>query len=246
MKKITLYLTGILIFFNTTNLLPQEDDETIKFTLESSAQSKYVWRGLTYNTGLIIQPSITASYNNFSAQVWGSLTAYDVDDDIKRHELDFIFWYDYEIEDLIISPSFSYYKYPGQEDSPSTAELGLSASYSLDEFSFSTSFSKDMVESKGALAALIEVGYEPAVSENITLSFTSGLGWANKSFNEYYVGISKNTLSYFSLNGAFNYSISEVFAISPFVESFFILDKEFSELLYNNVFNYGISFSLGL
>lgn len=245
MKKITLYITGILIFFNSMNLLPQEDDETIIFTLESSAQSKYVWRGLTYNTGLIIQPAITASYNNFSAQVWGSLTAYDVDDDIKRHEIDFILWYEYEIEGLIISPSLSYYKYPGQEDSPSTAELGLSVSYSLDEFTFSTNFSKDLVESKDALAALVEVGYEPEVSENITLSFRPGLGWANKSFNAYYVGISKNALSYFSINGVFNYNISEVFTFSPFAETYFILDSEFKELLYSSVFNYGISFSFG-
>lgn len=246
MKKITHYLSMILVFLITTNLLPQEEDENISFLIESSAQSKYVWRGLTYNSGLIIQPAITASYANFNTQVWGSYTVNDVDDEIKRHELDFILWYDYEIEGFTFSPSFNYYKYPGQDDSPPTAELGLSASFSLDELTFGTSFTKDVIETKGAFAGLLEIGYEPLISDNLTVNITSGLGWANKSFNEYYVGISKNSLSYFSLNGTINYSINEVFTISPFIESYFILDADFKELLYNSVFNYGISFSFGL
>lgn len=246
MKISTLFLLMFFCLLSINNLFAQEETDNVSFTLESSAQSKYVWRGLTYNTGFIIQPAITASYKNIFAQIWGSYTANDVDDDIKRHEIEFIVWYDYEIESFTFSPSIVYYKFPGQDDAPSTVELGLDVSYSLDEFTFGTSFIKDVVESKGALSVSLTAGYEPELTENISLRFTSEVGWANKSFNEYNVGISKNSFNYASLNGTFNYTINEVFTISPFVEEFLILDKEFREMLYNKVFNYGIGFSLGL
>ncbi|HMN23747.1 MAG TPA: hypothetical protein PKE38_04560 [Ignavibacteriaceae bacterium] len=246
MKFSTLFLLMFFCLLSINNLLAQEETENLNLTLESSAQSKYVWRGLTYNTGLIIQPAITASYKNIFAQVWGSYTANDVDDDIKRHEIEFIVWYDYEIESFTFSPSFVYYKFPGQDDAPSTVELGLDVSYSLDEFTLGTSFIKDVVESKGALSVALIAGYEPELTENISLRFTSEVGWANKSFNEYNVGIPKSTLNYFSLKGTFNYTINKTLSISPFVETYFIIDKEFRAALYNSVFNYGITFSLGL
>jgi len=125
-------------------------------------------------------------------------------------------------------------------------ELGLDVSYSLDEFTLGTSFIKDVVESKGALSVALIAGYEPELTENISLRFSSEVGWANKSFNEYNVGIPKSTLNYFSLKGTFNYTINKTLSISPFVETYFIIDKEFRAALYNSVFNYGITFSLGL
>ena len=47
-------------------------------TAALDVNSAYVWRGLTFNNGLVVQPSITAaSDNGFSVNVWGN---YDIDD----------------------------------------------------------------------------------------------------------------------------------------------------------------------
>ena len=46
-------------------------------TATLATNSAYVWRGLTFNDGLVLQPSLDVSTGGFAVNVWGNL---DIDD----------------------------------------------------------------------------------------------------------------------------------------------------------------------
>lgn len=243
MKRSTLYPIVVSIILSTANFFPQEANGELNFTLESSAQSKYVWRGLIYNTGLIIQPGVTASYNNFNAQVWGSYTVNDLDDYIKRHEIDFIFWYDYEMEDFTISPSFSYYRYPGQEDSPPTAETNLEMSYPVFSTVLYTNICFDILEYRGSICG--DFGLEMSLIENeeLNLSVNISAGWANKKFSETYMDVSEDQeiFHYINCSMGMDYYLSEKIYIRPNLEYYYILSSLLKSISGNNLINFSLA-----
>ncbi len=245
MKYKVLFILYIISVISTNNLFAQEEKDDLSFSVESSAQTKYIDDGIIYNSGMIIQPAITASYKNFSVQIWSKYTANDVKADIKRNEIQFILWYDFEIDNFTISPAFTYFNFPGLEDDPATVEFNLAVDYSIDEYSFKLNFDKDIIEYKGALSALFVVGYEPELTKNISLSFNYGIGWANKTFNKYNADKEQQGFNYSLISSAFNYTIENIFKIYPFVEYYYLFDSDYRKPS-DHFFNYGFGFSLGL
>ena len=58
-------------------IVPAWADEKIGFTLGSDFYSKYVWRGQLINDDFVFQPSITATYGKWTANIWGNVDLTD-------------------------------------------------------------------------------------------------------------------------------------------------------------------------
>ena len=54
-------------------IVPAEAEDKIGFSIGSDFYSKYVWRGQVITNGAAFQPSVTATYGKFTANVWGNV-----------------------------------------------------------------------------------------------------------------------------------------------------------------------------
>ena len=55
-------------------------------TTAIDVNSAYVWRGITFNDGMVVQPSVDVAAGNFGLNVWGNLDADDYDDSLDSGE----------------------------------------------------------------------------------------------------------------------------------------------------------------
>ena len=125
--KRVLFSLILTTFINAADSISvsQYEPSSISYGIENDFINQYIWHGISYNEGLILQPSAWISKDNITFSVWGNITSYDVKSSIKRNEIDFFVEYYNEFENLELEPSLGYYIYPKQEDSPPTAEANL-------------------------------------------------------------------------------------------------------------------------
>ncbi len=95
----------------------EEDKPTANLTV--GAYSQYIWRGFEFSKdSVVVQPSMTAAYKGFSANLWGN---YDtdpyVDDTHKWTETDVTLAYGWEMGPMAYSVGYIYYANDSAEDS---------------------------------------------------------------------------------------------------------------------------------
>jgi uncharacterized protein (TIGR02001 family) len=245
-RLLPLFITLVLFILINGKVLSQTDsveNNNYSFEVESTFSSKYVWRGIIYNEGLVFQPAITVNKDNWGAQIWSNLPLHDLNQETFQKEIDFYLWYNLQLGELTISPTIMYYTYPGQ-DANSTGEIGFSLFYPIDNFDLSSSVNMDFKEIGGAFSFQHDITYNNSLNDNLDLSIIASVGWADKKFNNYYIGIEKVAVNYFQTNISLKYMLSENISLKPFVENYRILDSQISEIIKNNFFNMGITFNL--
>ena len=55
-------------------------------TAAVDVNSAYVWRGITFNDGFVVQPSVDVTAGNFGFNVWGNIDGDDYDDTLDSGE----------------------------------------------------------------------------------------------------------------------------------------------------------------
>ncbi|MCX5813176.1 MAG: hypothetical protein NT178_11625 [Proteobacteria bacterium] len=159
-KCILLFL--VVSFFTITGILyaeevkeikppdakPQEKVEEAKVTGSGSlgAYNQYIFRGYEIGkSGLVVQPSLTASFKGFSATIWGNMDTNQrntktasfypnepagTDHQFKKgwNETDLTLSYTYAIKKLSLTGGFIYY---GTRYADETEELFASATYDI-------------------------------------------------------------------------------------------------------------------
>lgn len=116
------------------------DGNAITFSSSTAVLNRYVFRGYEISSNsIVIQPSITMSYDSFSATLWGNIdsnenaTQYFIPDrpgESSFNETDFTLTYTHNIEKLSITGGYSYYAmdYSILGD---TEELFMAVSYNI-------------------------------------------------------------------------------------------------------------------
>lgn len=232
MKSIIVIVSFLLVIWQSvkgsSDNLDSLDSVPSEFAygFEPDFCNKYLWRGITYNEGFIMQPNIWLSYNDFTLAVWSNITLHDINDSIKRNEFDFSLSYSYSFMNLEIDNSFLYYIYPGQSDSPPTGELFFELSYPVGDFKLFTNFTIDVVEYLGAYYVEHGIEYENPLTSDLGISSSLSLGWASQKFNDTYVGVSKNTLSIISGNISLTYYPLDYLFIKPHMQLNKVVDKD--------------------
>ena len=129
--------------------------------------SAYVWRGQTFNDGLVLQPSIdVAADNGFGVNVWGNYDIDDYDDtldDNEFSEIDLTVSYGFTVGKLDIGVGAIEYTFPATEKSAVTAttELYLSVGMPI----------------AGGLSAAVDAYYDIDAYDEFTYA-TLGLSYA--------------------------------------------------------------------
>jgi uncharacterized protein (TIGR02001 family) len=97
-----------------------KEPEKPQFTLQLDALSQYVFRGVAFSrTAIVLQPSVTASYKGFAANIWGNFDPHERNpfgltapnrNNPKWNETDFTFSYSREIfKNFTVTGGIIYY-----------------------------------------------------------------------------------------------------------------------------------------
>ncbi len=132
-KMMKIIIFGLVAMTLSSLTVWAEEDSSVSASADVSVLSRYMWRGYVFSEdSLVVQPSITASYKNFSINIWGNLDTdqsdnnYLTEDDSNFNETDLTLSYAIEFDKLCIDLGYIYYGLEGAED---TQELYYSVSY---------------------------------------------------------------------------------------------------------------------
>ena len=119
MKKVILRLVTLILalILSSSIVIAEEDKPTA--SADVGVFDKYVWRGYELSDdSVVIQPSTTISYKDFSFNLWGNLDT-RMDDDTHSNqfnEIDMTLSYDKEIGLVCLGAGYIYYGLDGIDD----------------------------------------------------------------------------------------------------------------------------------
>ena len=179
--------------------------------------SKYVWRGFELSDdSVVIQPSLTASYKGFSANLWANLdTELYGTDSHKWNETDFTLSYDGAYEKLGYGLGWIYYALDGTDD---TQEFYGTISYDvLLAPTFTIYYDTDSFA--GAWYANLGFSHTFMIAEKYGLDLGLSFGYLddNDGYSEFHNGL---------LSAAMSFPINKYLAITPEIYWSFALSGE--------------------
>jgi hypothetical protein len=215
-------------------------ESEITYGAETDFNNKYLWRGITYDDGFVIQPDVWVSYQNITFGVWSNIAMHDIHHSKNLNEIDLSLSYEYSLLKCDFENSLMYYNYQNQPDSPPTGEFYFGIGYSVGEFKCLSNFTIDVVEYPGAFFVEHGLEYEKQLTEEFSLASSLNLGWASRKFNETYAGVSKTTMNMIGANISLTYYPIARLYIKPHLQLNKIIDKNLYETLNKHSSEFGL------
>jgi hypothetical protein len=177
--------------------------------------SAYVWRGITFNDGLVAQPSLDVSKNGFGLNVWGNFDIDDYDDTLDDNdfsEIDLTAYYSFSIENLDVSLGVINYLFPGGGDS--TLELYASVGMAIvGGLSAGISFYYDVDEVESFYTDL-GLTYAMDLADDLSLEAGAKIGFAGEDFATAYSAAATDGGFYdYGLSLGLTYAVSEMLSV---------------------------------
>jgi hypothetical protein len=183
-------------------------------TAALDVNSAYVWRGLTFNDGFVLQPSMDVSANGFAFNVWGNFDLDDYDgalDDGEFSEVDLTASYAFKLGPVDASVGAIEYTFPNGAES--TSEIFAGLGYDLGHgFGLSTKvyYDFDQVDDFYVTAGL---GYTYSINDKTTLGLSGLISYAGEDFTEFYAGGTDSGFFNFMLTASVKYMVTDAFGI---------------------------------
>jgi hypothetical protein len=184
-------------------------------TAGADVASAYVWRGITFNDGLVVQPYVdVAAGNGFAINVWGN---YDIDDydntldDNEFSEIDLTLSYGFSLDPVDITVGHIEYLFPNGGEG--TSEVFLSAYISLLEgvsAGVDAYYDYDVVEDYYISASL---AYDVTLDSGLGLGAGASAGYAGEDFT---IG-PDDGLHEYTFSASASFPVTEAIGLSAFV-----------------------------
>ncbi|MEW6078448.1 MAG: MltA-interacting MipA family protein [Thermodesulfobacteriota bacterium] len=220
MKKTLFYLAAVVVLMTGGQALAAEATGAI------DVNSAYVWRGITFNDGLVVQPSIDVTSGGFGINVWGNYDVGDYDntlDDNEFSEIDITPYYGFSLQNVEIELGLAEYLFPAGEDG--TRELYASLGWPvLGGLSLGLAAYCDVDEVDGWYGNL-SASYGLDVTDALGVEVSAAAGLADTDFAEAYGGDDGGWYDYcFSLKSA--YTVSDALSLEASINYSDTLDKD--------------------
>jgi len=201
--------------------------EAATATAAMDINSAYVWRGLTFNNGMVLQPSIdVAADNGFGVNVWANYDIDDYDGNVDENhfsEVDLTASYAFKLGPVDTSVGVIAYTFPttypdnlaGEgTDFPSTTEIFLGLGYELGYgFSISGNFYYDVDQVDDFyITAGVEYSYE--INDKTSLTLGGLISYAGEDFTEYYAGGTDSGFFNYILSASLGYTFTDSFSVA--------------------------------
>jgi len=235
------YKTLVIILFfiflwnkgNCTNSaqdsIKVEEESDWYFGADAAFTDKYLWRGIVFNHGLILQPQVYAGYKDFSICFWGNAPLWDVDS-VAGDEIDIYLDYYHSFSSIDVEASLNLYTYPGQ-DYPVTMELFGGVFYPIGDFTVFADINVDLLANLGGTFYELGLEYQKDFSERFSIATKVQGGIGSKLFNSYNLDIEKSGLNFIGGNVILTYSLCEGLFIDAGYYHDFIIDDEIKQAI---------------
>ncbi|MBV5318747.1 MAG: MltA-interacting MipA family protein [Desulfobulbaceae bacterium] len=196
-------------------------------TAALDTNSAYVWRGLTFNDGFVVQPSVDVSANGFALNVWAN---YDLDDynglveENQFSEVDLTASYAFKLGAVDASVGIVEYTFPttyptANEGAPkavkNTAEVFAGLAYDLGRgFVVSTKLYYD-IDEVNDFYVTGGLGYSYSINDKTTLGLSGLISYAGEDFSAFYAPDSTDGGFFnYMLTASVKYMATEAFGIT--------------------------------
>lgn len=78
--------TGLVLVLSAIGAIGAKGALAADVTGKVDVNSAYIWRGITLNDGLVVQPSLDVAAGNFGVNVWGNVDIDDYDNTLDQGE----------------------------------------------------------------------------------------------------------------------------------------------------------------
>lgn len=179
-------------------------------TAALDANSAYVWRGLTFNDGFVLQPSVDVAAGGFAFNVWGNFDVSDYDgavNDGEFSEVDLTLSYTFDLGAVSMDIGVIEYLFPAGGDS--TTELFAGMGYELGAgFSLAATLYYDIDQVDDYyLTAGIDYAY--TINDQISLGLGGLVSYAGEDFAAAYAGGTDSGFFSYTLSASLAYALTE-------------------------------------
>lgn len=191
-------------------------DNALALEAEVDVNARYVWRGIALSRGGVAQPSASASYAGFTADVWASFDLAP-----ERGTLTTVapsLSYERDIGKLRLSPSLDGYVLPASS-AWTTGEVGLEVSYPLGPIRVANHNHLDVVRHPGAYFGTLGLEAKHRLSRSFTLRGYADVGVGTTRFNEVYLETRTTAVNVVEAGVALKYSITTALYVVGHVEA---------------------------
>jgi hypothetical protein len=237
-NKYVISIVG-LCFLLFSSGFAEENGAGLTYGLEMDFVSQYVWHGIAWSDGAVKQTSVWVSLNDFTLTAWDNYVLNNEPNHLQVNEVDLSLSYTKEIGQFTVEPTLDYYWYPNQEESPSTGQMIVKLSYSLEPIEFFTNQCVDIKEYQGAYFGDIGLGYTKEFNPQVTFESSISLGWGSSRFNETYIGLRKSALNVVQGEIALTYAPEHFVYFRPHLAVSSILDDKLADQLDDTTLLYG-------
>jgi len=197
MKRFAAGLTAVLLVTGNVRaealdeeaIAQEEESPAVAVELAVDVYSAYVWRGITYNDGFVVQPSLDVELpNGFGVNVWANYDLDDYNNQIDKDEfseLDVTVRYTLPVDFAEIVLGVVQYTFPqaGGPDDSDTIEWFASASYDVLEglsCGLEVAYDSDQVKD---LYAKVSLTYEMDLMDGLGGELSASAGYAGDEWS---------------------------------------------------------------
>jgi hypothetical protein len=192
---------------------------------EADVNSIYIWRGLAWSEGAVIQPSLWVSRSNFTLSGWSNFVLNEEPNQGQFNEFDLVISYRGIWKNFEVEPAIQFYTYPNQPGEPSTGEFSIQVSYLIGSFVIETAHYFDFIEYGGAYIGEVGLEYHREISSKLSVDGALRFDWANAKFNSVYAFWERAALNGLAAEISLTYNLNDSLYIRPHLEWNSLLDK---------------------
>jgi len=169
-------------------------------TAAVDVNSAYVWRGITFNDGVVVQPSVDVTKGGFGFNVWGNLDADDYDNTLESgefSEIDLTASYGFTVKSVSFTVGYIEYLFPA--GGAGTREVFGGIGFEpVKGLTTGVDIYWDFDEVEDYYMKL-NLGYSRAIIDQLSMNFNASAGYAGENMSMAYGG---------TKDGFYDYNIS--------------------------------------
>jgi hypothetical protein len=159
---------------------------------EVDVNLNYVWRGLVFSDGPVIQPYASIWFLDGEFSLWAS-QALLPSDETAIFELDPAFVWTFYAGPLELTPGLTGYLYP-TSFGDSSLEGALTVAYPVGIFSIYTAHNFDLLAAPGAWYGTLGASLEAELPASLWVGSKLEFALASSTYNDFYLGVKKTGL----------------------------------------------------
>lgn len=212
-------------FSNLNSEKPTKNEAT--FGIDAALSNKYVWRGISYNNGLVFQPNVFIGFSDFRFNLWSNFTVWDMNNELCN-ELDVSIIHAFEFSNFNVESSLNYFHY-FEDMAGNTFETVLNTSYRLNNFSLFNILSLDVMNHFGRIYNELGFKYAMKVNSKIELNGKAILGYASHKHNLVNHNINDGSFNYLGVGASIKYVLSPNYSLQLYYQHNTLLNQQLKQ-----------------